>query len=245
MKNLKIFEDATALSHFAAGHFVSVVENSIQERGFSSVALSGGSTPKHMYSLLASDRYIQKINWERVHLFWGDERCVPPDHEQSNFFTAKQIMLEHVPIPQKNVHRIKGELALDQAAAEYEMELRSFFSGTAEPRFDLILLGLGDDAHTASLFPGTDALRVRKAWFVANFVPKLHDWRLTLTPMAINAAAQVTFLVTGTLKAVSLCHVIQSPYQPELYPAQIVQPTKGGLLWLVDREAASLIEEED
>jgi 6-phosphogluconolactonase len=245
MKNLKIFEDVTALSLYAAGHFVSVVHKTIQERGYSNVALSGGSTPRQMYSLLAGDRYIQKINWDRVHLFWGDERCVPPDHQDSNFFMTKQILLDHVPIPQLNVHRIKGELAPKQAAAEYERELRSFFSRTSEPYFDLILLGLGDDAHTASLFPGTDALSVRNAWVAANFVPKLQDWRITLTPPVINGAPHVTFIVAGTQKADSLRHVMKSPYQPDLYPAQIVQPAGGKLLWLVDREAASLIEEED
>lgn len=244
MKNLKIFEHVTALSLYAARHFVSVVDDALHERGYSSVALAGGSTPRQMYSLLAGDRYIQKINWEQVHLFWGDERCVPPDHQESNYFIAKRILLDHVPIPQRNVHRIKGELAPNQAAAEYERELRTFFSGATEPQFDLILLGLGDDAHTASLFPGTDALSAQKEWVAANFVPKLQDWRITLTPPVINAAAQVTFLVAGMQKADSLQHVVKASYQPDLYPAQIVQPARGGPLWLVDRDAASLIEED-
>lgn len=154
-------------------------------------------------------------------------------------------MFDHVPIPRRNVHRIKGELAPKQAAAEYPKELLSFFSVTTEPYFDLILLGLGDDAQTASQFPGTDALNVRKSWVAANFVPKLHDWRITLTPPMINKSAQVTFLVAGPPKADSMRHVMQSPYHPDLYPAQIVQPVGGRPLWLIDREAASLIGDDD
>ena len=192
------------------------------------------------------------MDWQRVHIFWGDERCVPPYHIDSNYRMVRQMLLEHVPLPDSNVHRIYGELKPEQAAAKYESELHTFFGTDWQAsdcdeqiaRFDLILLGMGDDGHTASLFPGTAAIHEQRRWVLAHYVEKLNTWRVTLIPVVINAAANVAFIVSSKGKAERLRQVLNGPYQPEILPAQIVRPTVGRLLWLVDAAAASLLSDE-
>lgn len=256
MSELRVWPDRGSLARAAAEHFISQAAQAVAARGRFTVALSGGSTPQPTYRLLASPEFAPRVDWPRVHVFWGDERCVPPDHPDSNYRMAREVLLDHIPLPGSNVHRMRGELEPQQAASAYERALRSFFaghptrpfprgSGRREPRpyrFDLILLGMGNDGHTASLFPGTAALHERSRWVIAHYVHKLSAWRVTLTPVVINAAAQVTFLVSGADKAERLQEVLAGPYQPDLLPAQIVRPTDGSLLWLVDAAAAARLE---
>jgi 6-phosphogluconolactonase len=254
LKGIEVYPDAERLAHAAAEHFVALAGEAISRQGRFAVALAGGSTPKSAYALLAIGEFAGRVDWSRVHVFWGDERRVPPDHPDSNYRMAREALLDHVPLPAENVHRMRGELEPSQAADEYEAALRAFFSPSSEDqeakgerhiaRFDLFLLGMGDDGHTASLFPGTAAIREQTRWVMAHFVEKLDTWRITLTPAVINAAANVTFVVSGSGKAERLRQVLTGPYQPDLLPAQIVNPDDGRLRWLVDRAAASSLPDE-
>jgi 6-phosphogluconolactonase len=201
--------------------------------------LAGGSTPKATYGILARD-YAERIDWSRVHVFFGDERNVPPDHEDANYRMAREALLDHVPIG--GVHRMRGELPPDEAAAAYEVELREFFGAEKLPRFDLILLGIGGDGHTASLFPETPALEVHDRWVVANPVPKLDTTRITLTVPVINAARSVVFLAAGKDKAEALKEILEGDADPREYPAKLVQPL-GGPEWMLDRAAAGSLGE--
>ena len=246
------YPDAERLAQAVADHFVRLARQAVANNGRFAVALAGGSTPRVAYTLLAGNEFATRVDWSHVHVFWGDERCVPPDHADSNYGMAREALLEHVPLPPENVHRIRGELAPAQAAAGYENALRAFFSPPAEDRqangetnvarFDLILLGMGDDGHTASLFPGTVAVSEHTRWVMANFVEKLDSWRITLTSAVINAAANVTFVVSGSGKAERLRQVLTGPYQPDALPAQLVNPDRGRLRWLVDEAAATLLK---
>jgi 6-phosphogluconolactonase len=228
---IEIYADADALARAAAEHFVVQAAQAIAARGRFVVALAGGSTPCATYALLASDGFTAKVDWLRVHVLWGDERCVPPNHRDSNYRLAREALLNRVPIPNANVHRIRGELSPAQAAATYESELETILG--ADGRFDLILLGLGADGHTASLFPDTAALEERTRWAIENHVEKLNAWRVTLTLPIINAARQVTFLVSGAAKADALARIQAG----EPLPAGLVQPTEGRVMWLVDQQA--------
>ncbi len=240
MTEIRKYPDVPALANAAAELFAAFAQKAVETSGKFSVALSGGSTPKALFGLLASPFIANQIDWAHVHLFWGDERCVPPDHADSNYRMTRETLLNHVPMPAANVHRMQGEIEPVQAAEAYEAELSSFF-GTVQPRFDLVLLGMGDDGHTASLFPGTAALDEKTQAVTANYVDKLHTWRITLTQTAINNAAAIIFLVAGEAKAGILREVINGPYQPEVYPSQLVEPVDGQLIWLVDEAATSLL----
>jgi 6-phosphogluconolactonase len=228
-----VLPDPVALAHEAADRFMALARSAIATRGRFTVALSGGSTPQLLYELLAT----QPIEWEHVHFFWGDERCVPPDHVDSNYGMTQRSLLSHADIPKQNVHRLKGELDPAQAAQQYEDELRVILG--SRPHFDLILLGMGTDAHTASLFPGTSALHEQKRWVVAHYVGKLQATRLTLTLPIINDAANVIFLIAGSDKAAALRSVWHGPHDPDRFPAQSVVPTTGRLIWLVDQAAVN------
>ena len=242
MNPIEILPDPTNLAYAAAGHVVSLAAEAIAAGGRFSIGVSGGSTPRALYALLATHEFTTRFDWPSVHVFWGDERCVPPDHPDSNYRMVREALLDHIPLPKHNIYRIRGEIEPEQAAAEYEQVLRAFFDHKAPtPRFDVLLLGMGDDGHTASLFPGTAALHQRSRWVVENYVEELDTWRITLTPVALNAAANVIFLVSGRAKAETLRAVLKGPHQPEKYPAQLVQPAEGHLLWMVDADAAALL----
>jgi len=222
----------------AAERFVELGQAAIDARGCFSVGLAGGSTPKRTYELLASEAYREQLNWSKVHIFFGDERCVPPDHSESNYRMANEALISRVSIPPPNVHRINGLGDAVANASLYEDELRTFFNPASWPRFDLVLLGMGDDGHTASLFPGTKALVEPRAWVVANWVEKFGTFRITLTAPAINHAANIAFLVTGATKAERLLEVLRGALDPEKLPSQLIQPLDGSLFWLVDKAAA-------
>lgn len=244
MEHVHVYPDTAGLARAAAELFVHLAEGAVRARGRFTVALAGGSTPRGTYALLASEAFAPRVDWSRVHVFWGDERCVPPEHPESNHRMARETLLDHVPIPPANVHRIPCEQEPMRAAATYERTLQEFFAlapGAGVPQFDLILLGMGDDGHTASLFPGTAALHERRRWVVAHYVEKLQAWRVTLTPAVLNAADHVAFLVSGAGKATRLREVLRGSYQPDILPAQIVQPASGRLVWLVDAAAAALL----
>jgi 6-phosphogluconolactonase len=239
--DVRVTGDLAALARAAAEEFVRIAEEAIRARGRFTVALSGGSTPRGLHrQLAAGDR--DRIDWRAVHVFWGDERHVPPDHSESNFRMARETLLDAVPVPPENVHRILAEnpdAAL--AAADYEATLREAF-GLARgelPRFDLLVMGIGEDGHTASLFPGSDALRERERLVVAPWVEKLGTFRITLTPPVLNHGANVLFLVSGEEKAEAVQTALEGERDPERCPAQIVRPQSGSLLWLLDRAAAS------
>jgi 6-phosphogluconolactonase len=236
--NIVVYDNPDLLAEAAALRFINSAQAAITLQGRFSIAVAGGNTPKRVYELLASERYRSRIEWSSVHAFFGDERCVPPDHPDSNYRMVTESLLSQVPIPAVNVHRMRGEGDPALSARLYEEELRVFFAAAAWPRFDLILLGMGDDGHTASLFPGTAALREKKAWVVANWVEQLKTLRLTLTAPAICHAAQIVFLVTGEAKARRLQEVLSSRRDPERLPAQLIQPVDGSLEWLVDKAAA-------
>lgn len=235
--------DPENVAHHAAEEFVRRADSAIQERGAFRVALAGGSTPKRTYELLAEPAMANRVNWSFVHLFFGDERSVAPDHPDSNFRTAHLALLSHVSIPTPQIHRMAGERGdLAQAARDYEAALAASFGVARDagpPSFDLILLGMGKDGHTASLFPQTTALDPTKAWVVENDVPSQQTRRLTLTAPAINAARCVMFLVAGRDKAEPLVSVLEGPPNPREFPSQLIAPTDGELIWLVDRAASA------
>lgn len=246
MENVQVYPDPQTVAQAAAERVVRAAEVALATGDRFTIALSGGSTPRALYALLAEEPFIRAIDWTKVIVFWGDERCVPPDHPDSNAHLARAALLDFVPIPMANIHRIHGEMEPEQAAAAYETRLREFFAARLHDdrlraRFDLVLLGMGDDGHTASLFPGTAALGETTRWVVASYVEKLGAWRITLTPAALNAAAEALFLVTGAGKAPALRAVLAGPRQPERYPAQLIAPEDGQMTWLVDAAAASLL----
>lgn len=241
-----VYPDLPSLARAAAERVVNIAEAAVTTHGRFSVALSGGKTPRALYALLATNEYLSAIDWAQTHVFWGDERCVPPDHHDSNYHMAREALLDYAPLPMGNIYRMRGEVEPSHAADEYENALRHYFKGRADSehlraRFDLVLLGLGEDGHTASLFPNSAALDEQERWVVAHHVETLDAWRITLTPQAINAAAYVIFLVTGANKAERLKQILSEPLQPRQLPAQLIQPTDGRLLWLVDRDAAALL----
>lgn len=236
--DIRVLGNDQEVARAAADCFVDIALKSISTLGRFSVALAGGSTPRHTYELLASDEYRNRLPWPKVHIFFGDERCVPPTDTASNYLMADEALISLLPIPAENVHRMAGEGDAVANASLYQSELETFFDDAAWPRFDLVVLGMGDDGHTASLFPGTRALRERDAWVIANWVEKLNAFRITLTPSAINHAANVLFLVTGAGKAKSLVQVLRGARDPTRLPAQLIRPKDGSLIWLVDKGAA-------
>jgi 6-phosphogluconolactonase len=233
-----IFPDPRALAEAAARHVAESAQAAITTRGRFSLVLSGGSTPRDLHLRLASPPLVDQVDWSRIHIFFGDERGVPPDDERSNFHMAEETLLSKVPIPEDHIHRMRGELPPDDAAAEYEQQLKAFF-GDEPPRLDLVLLGMGDNGHTASLFPGLTAVHEQQRWVVAEYVDEVGMWRITLTPVVLNQAREIVFLVAGAAKATMLHQVLEGPYQPDKLPAQIVKPVQGEVIWMVDAAAAA------
>jgi 6-phosphogluconolactonase len=233
--------DAEQVSRAGAEEFIRIAREAIAARGRFSVALAGGSTPRRLYQLLAETPYYEQVNWLRVEFFWGDERCVPPDHKDSNFHMATEALLHRLPIPAANLHRMQAERDPDAAAHDYQDEIARTLgvsSAGASPAFDLILLGMGPDGHTASLFPGTTALKEKTRWVAPNHVPKLNAHRVTMTAPLLNRAAHVLFLVCGADKAHVLAEVLEGPPEHDRLPSQLVQP-EGSLVWLLDLDASS------
>ena len=238
---LTILPDVDALNHAAAKQFVNCAQTAIRDGSRFSVALSGGYTPRAVYSLLASD-YATSLPWASVFIFFGDERHVPPDHPDSNYRMANESLLSRVPIPAQNIYRVEAERDARSAAERYEAALRKFFAlrDSETPRFDLILLGMGDDGHTASLFPGTAALEDSSRLVVANWVKKFNADRITFTLPVLNAAAEDLVIIAGENKAQVISRIVHSPGTVS-YPIQMVQPGNGRLQWLVEKQAARLI----
>jgi 6-phosphogluconolactonase len=223
----------------AADRVVRAAHTAIAKSGRFSIALSGGSTPKALYELLAEPRYAALVDWSKAHVFWGDERAVPPSSPDSNYRMANEALLRSVPIPENHVHRILAEDGVDKATLAYEAALRAFFENDAETTFDILLLGMGPDGHVASLFPGTEPVHESEHWVRPNVSPVPPNARVTLTPVVLNRAATVLMLVTGAEKAARLSEVLEGPSDPGRLPAQIIQPKSGEVRWLVDTEAAS------
>lgn len=242
MSGIRVFADLAELTRAAAEEIARLTENAVAARGLCTWALSGGSTPRPLYEALASDPYRGRLPWSAIHLFWGDERHVPPDHPESNYRMAREAMIDRVPVPPGNVHRVAAEDPdARRAASAYESELRSFFAlAPGEwPVFDLMLLGIGPDGHTASLFPGSPVLRERDLLVAAPWAEAQRMFRVTLTPPVLNHSRLSLFLVSGEDKADALRAVLEGEREPNRYPAQVVE---GNVLWMVDRAAASRLK---
>jgi len=249
-RTVEVAANRGTLMEAGASAFVAAARAAVGAHGRFVTALSGGSTPRALFELLATERFASSIDWSRVHVCWGVERAVPPDAASSNYRMACEALLGHVPIPASQIHRIRGEDPPQVAAEAYEQVLRTLFATQAGPpgpgpgaRFDLVLLGMGDNGHTASLFPGLHAVREATRWVVAEFVAEVRMWRITLTPVVLNAAADVIFLVAGADNAAMLHRVLDGPVRPDELPAQIVAPHDGHLRWLVDADAAARLGE--
>jgi len=235
---IQVFASAEALADAVARHIVTCAADAVATTGRFTIALSGGSTPRAAYSRLATGdtRPMRAGLWRLTHVIWGDERCVPPDDPRSNYRMAKEALLDRVPIPPDHIHRIRGEDDPQRAAMDYERELRMLLGVTDS--LDLVLLGLGGDGHTASLFPGQSAIHEAERWVMAVPAPSGDIWRVTLTPAVLNLAKNVTFVVSGASKAQRLAEVLEGPFNPDLLPAQAIRPTQGRLTWMVDEAAA-------
>jgi 6-phosphogluconolactonase len=241
--DIVVVRDSVELSYKAAELLVRCISETLSRKERFSMALSGGSTPQALFSLLVEDDYFKNtIPWEKIHFFWGDERHVPPQDEQSNYRMANDIMLAKAHVQTENIHRMPTEQAdAGKVAKDYEQELRHFFELATDelPVFDFNLLGIGPDGHTASLFPETEALHENRRLVVANWVEKFQTHRITMTAPVLNNADTIVFLVSGKEKAEVLQKVLEGDHQPDLLPAQLIQPIRGRLIWLVDQVAAS------
>jgi 6-phosphogluconolactonase len=238
---IRVCPDLEALSVAAAGLFAAEARKAVQARGKFAVALAGGNTPQRTYELLAQEPFRDLVPWQNTHIFWGDERCVLADDPRNNARMAGKALLDHVPVPSEQVHPMVCDRSPNDAADGYEALLRDFFAD-GRSRFDLILLGLGGNGHTASLFPGTSALNEQQRWVADVYLPEERLHRLTLTPAALNQAALVIFLVSGYAKASILRKVFEDTQDPSGIPARLIKPAHGELLWLVDRDAARLLQ---
>lgn len=242
----RVYADPAALSKAAAAHFLETIQAAVAARGKARIAVSGGRTPKRTFELLANpaEPFLAAMPWSQIELYWVDERCVPPDHPDSNYRMTREAMLSKVQLKPEQVFRIEGELEPDKSAARYESTIRNQFrlEGAETPRFDILELGMGDDGHTASLFPHTAALQELTRLAVANHVPQQKEsWRVTLTRPVIVEASEIFYLIEGTEKADPLHRVLQGPYDPETLPSQLIQPKSGKLLYLLDKDAAVLL----
>lgn len=237
--SIRIFKNLEELSIHAAEIFAGQAEKAIQARGRFSVVLNGGGTPERLFQILATD-FREKVDWSNVHVFWGDERSVPSGDAESSYGQASDLLLRHVPVLEGHVHRIKGELPPAQAAREYARTLKEFAAPALDwPRFDLVYLGMGEDGHTASLFPGSPIDEIEPVVPVTADYQDRPAQRVTLTPPVFNSAQMLVFMAAGEKKARTLAEVLSGRYRPELYPAQRIAPGDGKLIWLVDEDAAS------
>lgn len=232
-RSIRVVADVDAIAAAAAKTIISIAD----ERGDFSIALSGGGTPKTLYQLLATEAYSKRIRWKDWRVYFGDERCVPPGHPDSNYRIACEALLDHVPIPQRQVFRIKGEEGPEHAAKDYGKLLKRDFG---DGGLDVVLLGMGADGHTASLFPHTAALEEREHRCVANYLEKLKSWRITMSAPFINRARQIIVMVSGSAKARRIEQVLQGPIDANTLPIQMINPVGGQMLWLMDVAAAGM-----
>ena len=238
--SVAIYPDIDTLSQEAARYVVRVASEAITTHGRFTLVLAGGTTPKKLYGLLASEPYREQIDWALTEIFWSDERCVPPDSEDSNYHLAQQVLLGQIPIPAEQIHRMPADADdRDLASLTYTQEIQRVFGTNGVPSFDLIQLGMGPEGHTASLFPHQASLHEQTRLVIPVSVPKPPPPRLTFTPPLLNAASHVLFLVTGQDKADALQAVLEGAYNPDEYPAQIIRPPKGEVTWMLDPAAAS------
>ena len=235
-----VYDTPERVAQAAAEVFAKYAVDAAQARGIARIAISGGTTPKRMFALLAAEPFRSQVPWDKIALYWVDERCVGPDDAESNFRMTREQLLSKVPLPTENIFRMEGELNPEEAASKYEAALRNSFKleGAQAPAFDLLLLGMGDDGHTASLFPHTAAIDELGRLVVANHVPQKDTWRITLTWPVINHARMVVFLIEGAAKADRLHEVLLGDYDPETLPSQLIRPDSGKLNLLLDAEAA-------
>ncbi len=242
-REIKVVPDAKAVAVEAAARVTAAAEQAVAERGRFSIALSGGSTPKALYALLADEPYRKRIDWSKVHILFGDERAVPPDHKDSNYKMADEALLSKVPIPKGQIYRMKGELGekADQAAKEYGLMLKAEFPDG----LDVVLLGMGGDGHTASIFPGTVAVKEKDHRAIGYFAENSStgkSWRITLTAPFINQAREILVLLAGADKAKRIAEVLEGPEEPEWLPIQLIKPTTGKAVWIMDVAAAGMNE---
>lgn len=238
---VSILSDPEAVSLRAGALFVQQSKNAIASKGKFTVALSGGSTPLRLFELLGT-MYAKDIQWNSTWIFWVDERCVPPVNEESNYKGVYDALLSRIDIPDGNIHRIMGEMSPEDGAREYEEKLRKYFGNSGFPQFDLVILGVGEDGHTASLFPESATLSEKERFAVPVYVEKLHNWRITLTLPVLNNAMSVLFLVTGLNKAGILKEILGNKETTIKFPAGLISPVAGDVKWLIDREACSQLE---
>ena len=236
---IAIYDDKHTISQHAADYIMRIAQESIDLHGRFTFALTGGTTPGEVYSLLGSEPIRSRIDWQLVHIFWGDERCVPHNNPESNFYLAQEVLLNNVAIPKSQIHPVPaGQIDRDAASQTYAVEMQHVFGTNGIPSFDLIHLGMGPEGHTASLFPHQASLHEKHRLVIPVSVPKPPPDRLTFTPPLLNAAKNVLFLVAGSEKADALHAVLEGEYQPDEYPAQIVRPTNGEVVWMLDKAAA-------
>ncbi len=240
-QDIRIYPTTPSLMEAVAQHLMQQAALAITARHTCTLALAGGSTPKSLYARLAAPPFRAQLDWANIHCFWGDERHVPPDHQDSNYRMTHEALLQHLPIAPDHIHRMPAELPdAREAADRYEDILRRHFAVSAPdvPRFDCVLLGMGPDGHTASLFPGTPAVRESRRLVTAAWVDTLQTYRITCTPVLLNHARQVTFLVQGKEKASMLRTVLEGPRQPDACPSQMIRPQPGALTWFINQDAA-------
>ena len=235
--DITVFNSPEELQMFAADLILGLLAEAGRRSDHYSFVLSGGTTPRKVYENIVKNPLVRDVQWQVVHIFWGDERCVPPDDVQSNFRMAHEALLSGIDIPEENIHRIKGELAPEEGASAYENEMKTCFNNEDMPKFNLVLLGLGDDAHTASLFPDSDAIKEKERWVIP-VSPQKGVARITMTIPLLNSAQRIIFIVAGKNKADAVCNVLSSDQRPSRYPARHIHPHDGTLIWLMDREAA-------
>jgi 6-phosphogluconolactonase len=237
----QVWPTAAEMALASAQKFTETVEQAVTKRGVARVAISGGSTPQATFKLLAAEPFASRVPWDKLQLFWVDERCVAPDNPESNYGVARDLLLSRVPIPEANVFRMEGELDPEVAASRYESTLRNVLrlEGAETPAFDLVSLGMGPDGHTASLFPNTDGLNELGRLVIANHVPQKDVWRISLTWPVINHASQVVFELEGPGKADILAEVLTGPRDPDRLPSQLIRPANGNLLFLLDNASAA------
>lgn len=237
-----VTKDATALAKSFAEWMIDFIQQTLQRQDRFTIALSGGNTPKKLYQLLATPEYSSRIEWSKLHFFWGDERNVPFEDERNNAKMAFDTLLNHVPVRKEQIHIMRTDIDPEASAEEYEKLLHQYFDN-APFSFDLVLLGLGDNAHTLSLFPGYDNIHEHRRWAMAFFLKEQDMYRITLTAPVVNAAARVAFLVAGADKANALSQVMYGDHDPDLYPAQLIQPYAEKPYWFVDQTATMELED--